>query len=171
MVAGVTASISLDIKAAQVGATTDLGTPRAPASLSLVQQFAAGTATDSQANLLYSAEITLTTGQTANLDLAGVLATGLGATITMAEVVTIVLAADATNTTNIAFFGAASNAFNGPLGGTTPTLTLKPGAWAALNDPDGWGVTAGTGDILQVVNASGASATYTVILIGRTAAA
>jgi len=171
MAAGVTASIAVEIKSAQVGATTGFGTPRAPANLSFLQQFIAGTLADNQANLQYDAEIILTTGQTANLDLAGVLTTGLGATITAAEVMLIALVADSANTTNIAFFGAASNAFNGPLSGTTPVLTLKPGAAAFLVDPDGWGVTAGTADILQVTNGSGASATYKVIIIARTAAA
>lgn len=170
MVAGVTASIALDIKASLSGPTTDLGTPRAPANLSFLQQFIPGTDADSKADLLYAAERVLTTGQTVSLDLAGFLSSGLGTTITAAEVVAIALVADAQNTTNIAFFGAATNAFNGPLGGTTPTLTLKPGAVALLVDPDGWPVTAGTGDIMQATNGSGASATYTVVVIGRTVA-
>lgn len=170
MTAGVTASIEFRVKAAQQGATTDLGTPRAPVDLSFLSQLIPGTDADNKADRMYSAEITLTSAQTANLDLAGVLSTGLGVTITAAEVVAIALIADAANTTNIAFFGAASNAFNGPLGGTTPTLTLKPGAAALLVDPDGWAVTASTGDILSVVNGSGASATYTVVIIARTSA-
>lgn len=167
--AGVEATISIQTRATQVG-SGDLGTPRAPSVLDIVKSFTAGTANDNQANLLYSDTITLTTGQTANLDMAGVLATALGATITAAEVVAIVLQARSTNTTNIAFFGAAANSFNGPLTGTTPTLTLKPGDVAVLISPDGWTVTAGTGDILSVVNAAGASADYDVLIIARTIA-
>lgn len=170
MAAGVEASIAVQVRAHQQGALTDFGTARAPAALDLLRSFNAGTASDAEANLLYSAETTLGTGATGNLDMAGVLATGLGATITAAEIVAIIIEADAANTTNLTFFGHASAAFNGPLGGTTPTIVAKPGSFFVLTDPDGWAVTATTADLLSVVNGSGASATYRIIIIGRTAA-
>lgn len=168
MTAGVTASIAVSIRASLAG-SGDLGTPKAPANIEKLVQFVAGSANDSQADLLFSDVRSLTSGSSENLDMAGVLAGPLGGTITAAEVVAIYIEADADNTTNLAFFGAASNAFDGPLGGTTPALTLKPGDCALMASRDGWTVTAGTGDLLKVVNGSGAAAAYTVLLIARTA--
>lgn len=169
MTAGVSASISFDVQASQIGAA-DLGTPRAPAVLDFLAQFVPGTDTDAKADLMWSDEVSIASNTAANLDMAGVLATGLGATITYAEVVAIALIADPTNTTNLTFFGAASNPFNGPLTGTTPALVLKPGDAALLVSKDGWPVTAATGDILAASNASGAAAKYKAIIIGRTVA-
>ena len=168
MTAGVTASIALSIRASLAG-SADLGTPRAPVNVEELVQFVAGTASDSQANLMFSDIRPLASAASENLDMAGALTGPLGATITAAEVVAIFLKADADNTTNVTVFGAADNEFDGPLGGTTPTLTLKPGDSALLLSRDGWTVTAGTGDLLQVTNGSGAAASYTVVIIGRTA--
>lgn len=171
MAAGVTASIAVDIKA-QLTGTADLGTPRAPANLSALLQFIPGTDTTGKADLLFADERSIAASGTENLDLAGVLTTALGATFTAAEIVAIYIEADDTNTNSVVVFGAASNAFNGPLSGTTPKITLQPGNSALLTCKQGWAVTAGTGDLVLVANSSsGTPVVYRVILIGRTVAA
>lgn len=171
MVAGVTASISVNIQAVQAG-TGDLGTPRAPVNVNALLQLVAGTDTTQKADILFADTRTLAASATENLDLAGVLAGALGGTITAAEVVAIYVKAAAENTNNVVAFGAASNAFNGPLSGTTPKLTLAPGDFALLTSKSGWGVTAGTGDLLLVANsAAGTSVAYDIVIICRSVAA
>ncbi|MBI1179105.1 MAG: hypothetical protein GC201_01005 [Alphaproteobacteria bacterium] len=60
---------------------------------------------------------------------------------------------------------------SGPLGGTTPTLTLGPGDCALITNRKGWAVSAGDGDLLNVANSAGSTGvTYTIVLIGRTVA-
>jgi len=173
MVAGVTASIAVSIKSQLVG-VGDLGTPRAPVNLDALLQLTGGTDATSKANILFADNRTLAASATENLDLAGALADALGATFTAAEVVAIYVRAVAANTNSVVVFGAASNAFNGPLSGTTPklTLTLAPGDFALLTCKNGWAVTAGTGDLILVANSgAGTPVSYDIVIIGRTAAA
>lgn len=171
MVAGVTASIAVDIKASLAG-TGDLGTPRAPANVDFLKQFLPGTDAVGKADILWSDTRTLAASATENLDLAGVLANALGVTITAAEIVAIWIQAADANVNNVVVFGAASNAFNGPLTGTTPKINLQPGNAVLLVCGQGWPVVAATGDIVLVANSgSGTGVDYTIAVIGRTVAA
>ncbi|MBO9710571.1 MAG: hypothetical protein J7521_20410 [Caulobacter sp.] len=171
MVAGVTASIAVNIKSQLVG-VGDLGTPRVPVNVEALLSLTAGTDATSKANVLFADTRTLAASATENLDLAGALADALGATFTAAEVVAIYVKAAAGNTNSVVLFGAASNAFNGPLSGTTPKLTLAPGDFALLTCKNGWTVTAGTGDLILVANSgSGTPVSYDIVVIGRTVAA
>ncbi len=171
MVAGVTASIAVNIKSQLVG-TGDLGTPRAPVNVEALLSLTAGSDTTSKADILFADTRTITASSSENLDLAGALANALGATFTAAEVVAIYVKAAKENTNSVVLFGAASNAFNGPLSGTTPKLTLAPGDFALLTCKTGWAVTAGTGDIILAANSgAGSSVSYDIVVIGRTVAA
>lgn len=168
---GVSGSIALQIDARLVGAA-DLGNPVAPVRINKEIDFAPGTAALGQADILWADQRTLAASGTENLDLAGVLAGLLGGTITAAEIVAIYVEADKGNTNDVQFFGAASNAFNGPLSGTTPKLTVGPGDCALITNMKGWTVTATTGDILLVANSGGTTGvTYKITLFGRTVAA
>lgn len=171
MVAGVSASISIDVKSQLVG-TADLGTPRAPATLAGLLQFTPGTDATSKANIQFADTRTLAASATENLDLSGVLVDGLGAVITAAEIVAIAITADSANTNDVILGGAASNAFVGPFSGTTPAIAIAPGDFAVLTCKRGWAVTAGTGDLLKVTNsAAGTPVSYSIVIIGRTVAA
>jgi hypothetical protein len=168
---GVNAQIDLSIIARLVGAA-DLGNPQAPVTVHKSLTITPGTAALGQADILWADARTLAASATENLDLAGVLAGLIGGTLTAAEITAIYLEADAGNTNDVQFFGAASNGFNGPLSGTTPKLTLGPGDCALLTNLKGWTVTAGTGDIVLVANSgAGTGVTYKLVLIGRTVAA
>lgn len=124
-----------------------------------------------QADLMFSDKRTLSASASENLDLAGGLADAFGATLTFATVKAIMIKAAAGNTNDVVVGGAASNAFVGPFGGTTPTVAVKPGGFLLLFAPaTGWTVTASTGDILKVANSSSGSAvTYDVVLLGTSA--
>lgn len=168
---GVSGSINVAIDARLVGAG-DLGNPSAPVKVSKTIDIVSGTAALGQADVLWADERTLTASSTENLDLAGVLSGLIGGTVTAAEITGIYVEANAANTNDVQFFGAGSNAFNGPLSGTTPKLVVGPGDCALITNTKGWTVTAATGDILLVANsAAGTSVTYRIVLFGRTVAA
>ncbi|TMI98477.1 MAG: hypothetical protein E6G97_25985 [Alphaproteobacteria bacterium] len=124
----------------------------------------------SQVDLLFSDKRTLASAASENLDLAGALPDAFGALITFAKVKSICIKCPATNTTSLTIGNAASNGFTGPFGGATHTLTIPPGGSVMLNAPvGGWAVTPGTGDILKVLNGSGAAADYSIDILGTSA--
>jgi hypothetical protein len=169
--AGVTADIQVALSAILKG-TADLGTPQAPVTLNKRVAIREGTDGLDKADILFSDTRTIAASGSENLDLAGVLSSALGQTITAAEITAIMVTADAANTNDVVLFGAASNPFNGPLSGTTPKLTLGPGDVALITNRKGWTVTAGTGDILLAANSAGSSSVdYSIVVIGRTVAA
>ncbi|BBF70203.1 hypothetical protein [Sphingomonas bisphenolicum] len=169
--AGVVATLSLQVAAKLIG-SADLGNPIAPVTLEKVVRIAAGTDALGKADVLWADTRTIAASSTENLDLAGALAGLLGGTVTAAEITAIVVVADAGNTNDVVLFGAASNAFNGPLSGTTPKHALGPDDVYLATNKKGWTVTPATGDILLVANSgSGTAVTYSIILFGRTVAA
>jgi hypothetical protein len=168
---GVNAQIDLNIVARLVGAA-DLGNPQAPVTVQKSLTIKPGTDALGKADILWADQRTLAASGSEDLDLAGVLASLLGGTITAAEITAIYIEADSGNTNDVQFFGAASNGFNGPLSGTTPKLAMGPGDWSILTNLKGWAVTASTGDLLHVANGgSGTGVTYKIAIIGRTVAA
>lgn len=124
-----------------------------------------------QADKIFMDDRTLAASATENLDLAGSLTDAFGATITFATVKAILVIAKAANTNDVVIGGAASNGFVGPFGGTTPTVSVKPGGLALMVAPKtGWTVTASTGDILKMANSSsGTGVDYSIVIIGTSA--
>lgn len=169
--ATVAATLSLKLDVKERG-SNDLGTPSLPFGIDKTIEInpAALSALD-QANTLFADKRTLASGATENLDMTGALTDAFGASILNAEVTMLYFENPRVNTTNITVFGAASNGFNAGLTGTTPKVTLMPGEWIIMASRNGWGVTAGTGDLILVANSAGASADYIVVALGRTVAA
>lgn len=121
-----------------------------------------------QADKIFSDTRTIAASGTDDLDLAGVLIDPLGATITMARLKLLIVKAAAANTNNVVM-GVGTNPITTILGGTTPTLNIRPGGLLVLAAPDvtGYVVTAATADILRFANSgAGTSVTYDVILVG-----
>jgi hypothetical protein len=168
---GVTATIDIGINARLTGAA-DLGNPIAPVRVDKHVAINPGTDSLGKGDILWADTRTLAASGTENLDLAGAIAGLLGTTIAAAEVTAIYIEADAGNTNDVMFFGAASNAFNGLLSGTTPKLLVGPGDCILHTNRKGIAVTAGTGDIILVANSgAGTGVTYTIVVVGRTVAA
>ena len=167
-----TATFTASLKADQNGPNTfaDEFSP----SLSKLQRLADGTGAN-QADLIYAAERSVATASNDDLDLSGTLTDAFGATITMAEMVGIIVinqAKDGTANTTDLTIGGATNPFIGFLGATDTIGPIKPGGSFMLfaGDADGIGtVTAGTGDILRIANSSGATAAYQIAILGRSA--
>jgi len=172
MVAGVTASIELRIKAALTG-TNDLGTPKMTVNpIEEILQIVAGTDAVNKCDLLFSDTRTLSASANEDLDLAGVLASAFGATITAAEIVLIYVKAAAGNTNNVNITRPTSNGFIGPFLAAGDGVAVKPGEYQLLASKSGWAVTASTGDLLNVANSGGTTGvTYDILILGRTVAA
>lgn len=140
--------------------------------LSLVQSFTDGT-TANKADLVYLSERTVTTGANDDIDVAGALSDALGNTITAAEIVAVIVVnaqRDGTaNTTDLTIGGDGST---GVVGFTSAVATIGPGGVFMVMTPDAGGqaaVTASTADILRITNASGASNTYQIAILARSA--
>lgn len=150
--------------------SNDLGNPVFAPELKALLQFTDGT-TANKFDIVFTDNRTVASASNDDIDLAGVLTTAFGSTITAAEIVGIIIKSAAANTTTLSVGG-----------GTNPWITM----WLATGDgikvgpggiflnvaPDASGlgaVTAGTGDILRIANGSGASASYDIAILARTA--
>lgn len=172
----VTAKIIAALQASQVGINDFGGVSFNPdpvrQELNLIPGTLAG-----QADLLYLDQRQVLSGANDDIDLAGVLLGALGGTITMAELVAMIIInaprSGNPNTTNLTI-GGGTNPVVGWLGGTTPTLgPIRPGGALLRFEGDAAGIcpiTAGTGDILRITNGAGATANYQIGLIGRSIA-
>lgn len=155
--------------------SNDFGGPTFTPALEAALTLASGTGAN-QADLIFVDQRTVSSASNDDLDLAGVLASAMGATITAAELVAVMVInapkSGAANTTNLTI-GGGSNPVVGFLGGTTPTIgPIRPGGFVLLacGDAAGLGaVTANTGDILRIANSSGAAATYQIAIVARSA--
>lgn len=162
-----TAELSVKFSGRQVGAN-DLGNPVFKSLLEKIMSFTDGVGANN-ADLLFADERTLSASSSEDLDLAGVLSDAFGATITMAEVVGLIVYAAPGNTNNVVVGDATAPV---PLfGGTNPTVSVKPGGIFVLFAPDAAGqftVGAGSTDDLKITNSSsGSSVTYTIVVLGR----
>lgn len=165
--ASVNAKIDLSISAVLESAA-DLGSLTYVSNVSKVLKFTPGTATIAQADLMWADSRSLTTGATEDIDLAGGVSDVFGSLLNFAEVTSIYV--ENTGNTAITIGGAATNAFIGPFGAATHTVTIPAGDMVLMTNMAGWTVTAATGDILKVTNAAGATGTYNIVLVGRTVA-
>jgi len=170
---GLTATIHAGIKAVQTG-TNDFGGPAYTPAIEALLSFTDGTG-QGQADILWADIRTVSSASNDDLDFAGVLSSAFGATIAAAELVALVIinapASGAANTTTLTLGQGSTN----PVllfGGTSPTKTIKPGGVLLLADTDATGlatVSAGSADTLRIANGSGASATYQIAVLARSA--
>lgn len=145
----------------------------ATAPLSVQQSYGMTTGTGAgQADKVYAATRTITASSNDDLDLNGVLVDALGVIVPFLRVKALIVRAAATNVNNLVMGGGATNPVTTILGGTTPTLTIRPGGslFLVATDATAYAVTAATADILRFTNGgAGSSVTYDVIIIGASA--
>jgi len=122
-----------------------------------------------KADIAFMDTRTLASNTSENLDLAGSLTDAFGTTITFVKVKAIEIENPEASTTNLTVGAAGSNTFVGPFADATDAIVLKPGDKFVAISRTGWNVTATTGDILKIANASGAAASYNIKLIGASA--
>lgn len=125
-----------------------------------------------QADRIFSDQRTIVASGTDDLDLNGTaLQDNLGVNLALARIKVIAVYAAAANA-NVLVMGGGTNPVTTILGGTTPTLNIRPGGMFLLTSPDatGFAVTAATADILRFTNGgAGTSVTYDVVIIGSSA--
>ena len=119
-----------------------------------------------QADMVYTASSTITTGATLSLDLKGSLVDAFGAAFTPSKLRLVYIASRSSNTTNLTLFGNAASPLI--LSVATTTATLTPGDFFLVSRraTAGIAVTAGTADIVDIVNAAGASAVVDIVIVG-----
>lgn len=149
----------------------DLQSASAPVQAKFTVNLANG-AGAGQADRVWADRRTLAASASESLDLAGTLLDAFGDAATFVRVKAIIVRAADANTNNVTVGGASTNAFVGPFGAATHTVSVRPGGMVAFacRDATGWPVTAGTGDLLQLANsAGGTTVEYEIIVIGCSA--
>jgi hypothetical protein len=148
----------------------DLSTPVDAATLTAKVQLANGTGANS-ADLLFHDQRTLAASATEDLDLAGVLASPFGATLTFVELRAILVKAASGNTNNVNVIRPASNGVPLFLAASDGIPVPPGGAFGWTCPADGKvAVAAGTGDLITFTNSSsGTPVTYDVFLVGTSA--
>jgi hypothetical protein len=149
----------------------DLVSRSAPLSVGFRKSLTNGSGAN-QANLVWSDQRTIAASATDSLDLAGgSLTDAFGAALTFARIKVIMVTAAAGNTNNVNLTRPASNGV--PLflaaGDGIPVMPGGTVVWCAPNAA-GVAVTAGTGDLIDLVNSgAGTSVTYDIVIIGASA--
>ncbi len=120
-----------------------------------------------QCDVVFSTSYTIGTGATQSIDVTGTLTNALGATVTLAKIKVLAIRSRGTNTTNVTISRPASNGLV-LFGAASGSLSaLEPNGKFLFDSPvAGVAVTAATGDLLSITNASGASAVVDVYIAG-----
>lgn len=155
---------------ATLASALDLATASVPLDSNTRLAWTSGTGAN-QADQIWHDQRTIAASGSEDLDLAGVLSSALGATLTFVELKAVLVKAAAGNTNNVRVTRPASNGV--PLfAAAGDGIDVPPGGillWANPGDGDVT-VTAGTGDLLTVANSSsGSSVTYDIVIIGTSA--
>lgn len=165
-------ALSATIKASISASHTsvlDLGTATFP--LSLLQSIALTDGTGAnQADRIFTDTRTISASATDSLDLAGALTNAYG-TVTFARIKLLYVSADSGNTNNVNVTRPASNGvpFMLAAGDGYP---VHPGCFSlqVWSGATAVPVTAGTGDLIDIVNSGGGSSvTYSIVIIGASA--
>ena len=161
--------LKLSLSSLLTGAT-DLQPRSAPLNYVVSKALTNGTGAN-QADRVFSDQRTIAASATDSLDLSGTLTDAFGAAVTFARIKMVLVTAAATNVNNVNVTRPASNGV--PLflaaGDGVP---VRPGGmfcWACT-DATGVAVTAGTGDLVDIVNSgAGSSVVYDIVVIGASA--
>ncbi len=148
----------------------DLGDPTVQVALSALESLANGTS-NVQADKIFSDTVTIEASGDDVLDMGstGGMLDAFGDAFEPAEVVAVLLVA-ADGNTNDVVVGANTEPFLGPMGGTTPTTSVKPGGWMFWFSPAGWAVANNSSDKLKIANSSsGTGVTFSIVILGRSA--
>jgi hypothetical protein len=143
----------------------DLSSPDDSLIYSIIANLSNGTGA-SQASQQWHDTRTIAPSGTDSIDLAGALVNAFGVTVTFTKVKLLLVRAAAANLNNIQVARPASNGWPWFLA-VSDGFLLQPGAFNVFFDPGGIAVTAGTGDLLSIINAAGVnSVTYDIVVVG-----
>ena len=131
--------------------------------------FANGTGAE-QANLLWTDERSLATGANEDIDVAASLVNAYGDAAVFAKVKAIIIFAKAANTTILTVSRPATSGL--PFLDTDgDAFKLGPGDFCVFTRraAAGIAVSAGADDVINILNAAGATATYEILILGTDA--
>jgi len=146
----------------------DLNTNSSTTNYSKSYTLANGVAAN-QANMIWTDTRTIEASGTDDIDLSGALTSAYGTSLLFTKIKGIVISASASNVNNVVVGGDAAAALVNWVGDATDTVVVRPGGTFAIYaaDATAYGVTAGTGDLLQIANSAGTSSvTYDIVIIG-----
>ncbi len=149
----------------------DLSSPSAQIAISLLDTLANGT-TNVQADKVWGDTRTLAASANEVLDFGttGGLVDAFGDAFEPLEIAAVMILAADGNTNNVVVGANATEPFVGPMGGTTPTETIKPGGCLLWYAPAGWAVVNNTNDKLKVANSgAGTGVDYSILVVARSA--
>lgn len=153
---------------AVITGTNDQGNPLWTPALTKTLQFTNGTIAN-RFDLLFTDTRSVGSASNDDLDIIDALINGLNEQVQFLKPVGIIIISAAANTT-VLTVGAGTNPYIAPWIATGDGIKVGPGGVFCLVDPDVTGIgaaVAGTGDILRVANAAGATASYDVAIFGR----
>lgn len=160
-----------NVRYVKTGGTVDYAEPVDSSSPVFIRDLTPGTAAN-QANYFMKTEQTIASGGTYTLDLSGTQQDIFGTNLAMTSVVSIMIINRAVddsaveNTTNVTM----TTTLAGIMGGTTPSIIMKPGEMFQRANANAGGlcaVTATTADTITLTNAAGATAKVQICVIGR----
>jgi hypothetical protein len=173
MAVTVTGSISVaasaeDVRSAVTGAAKETG--RRSISIAAAWSIASGVAAG-LADKIWADTRTVLTTATDTLDLAALMTDAFGAVTTFVKLRAIVIAAAAGNTTTLTIRRPAGATGVPLFAAISDALApLSAGGFFAWCDPNaGVTITAGTADLIEVVNSAGGTALYDVAIVGTSA--
>lgn len=164
------ASIAMKLAASESKSGVTVGNALWSGTINYALNLTNGT-TANKFDLIYVAERTVASATDDDVDVAGALSSALGTSLASAEIVGFIIVnkpESGANTTSLTIGGSS----NGIPGYTSAVEAISPGGIFMVISPDAAGiatVTAGTGDILRVTNGSGASNTYQIAILARSA--
>lgn len=125
---------------------------------------------DDQADLVYSAERTLATGASEELDLSGVLADIYGNTIAFARVKALRINI-VSGVARLLVGGAAANAWVAPFSDSTDEVIVEELLYMQNRKQGAYPVVAGTGDLLRIEHdaSDAADVIYQIVIVGASA--
>lgn len=163
-----TGKILASLSLTETKSAVDFATPSFAINQQYVWDIVSGTGVG-QSDLLFADQRTLSAGANEDLDLAGVLASVYGATLTFVKLRALWISAAAANPNNITVTRPASNGV--PLfAAASDAIALEPGAgFLYVSKSSGKTVTAATGDLINVLAGAGGNHVYDVFVIGTSA--
>jgi hypothetical protein len=123
------------------------------------------------ADKVFAKSDTVSSGSPKTYDVSGGITDAFGNSLTLAKVTAIAVFNNSTTVGEILSIGAGSNPLLNWVIATGDGVKVGPGGFFAIADPSlaAFGVTAGTGDVLQVAVAAGTNVPFDIVIVGRTA--
>lgn len=173
MATSLTTKITLSVAATAVDSANilpDGSTLSIPLNYTKTWNWLTGTAIDT-ADRIYMKRDTVSSGSPKTYDLAGSLTDILGNAITMVKVNAIIVVNNSVTAGEILTIGSGSNPLLNWIIATGDGVKAGPNGAILCVDPSvaGYGVTAATGDVLQVSIAAGTAVSFDLIVVGRSA--